>query len=53
MTIIADEKEFQEDFSTLVEMALYHSVMIKREDGTMLSLSKVEDSNNNSTEVSE
>lgn len=50
MTIIAEQKEFYEEFHILMEMALYHNVMIKREDGTMLSLNKMEDSKNQQAE---
>lgn len=46
MTIIAEQKEFFEEFYILMEMALYHNVIIKMGDGTMLSLNKMEDSEN-------
>lgn len=46
MTIIAEQKEFYEEFHILLEMALYYNVIIKRDDGTMLALNKIKDSQN-------
>ena len=43
MTIIADEKEFLNEFDTLINMVQTHRIMIRREDGVIFSLNEVKD----------
>lgn len=42
MTIIADEKEFQEDFRSLLDMCSTHIVIIQRKDGLFFALNEIE-----------